>query len=443
MTEPFYQEIIRRKREGAALEDAEVVDLVAGLGDGRLTDAQAAAFAMAVCWRGLAHRETAVLTRAMADSGTRLDWRGLDRPVVDKHSTGGVGDTVSLVLAPLVAACGAAVPMIAGRGLGHTGGTIDKLEAIPGYDTQPSAETFQRIVREVGCAIAGPTARLAPADRRLYAIRDATATVESVPLIVASILSKKLAAGLDGLVMDVKFGSGAFMTTLERADGLAGSLTRVAEQAGLPTVALITDMDAPLGRAAGNAVEVAEAIRQLTAGRGDARLRAVTERLATEMLLLAGLAETPETAYRQVAAALDDGHAAERFQAMVAAHGGPSDLLERPAAHLAAAPVVREVHPRTAGIVQRVDTRALGRTVVALGGGRRQPADAIDPAVGLTGLRQVGEKAGPEQPLAVVHAADEEAAEAAAASVRAAYVLGEAHTYPLPLVAARVPLPRS
>ncbi len=433
------QETIRRKRDGQTLSEAEIAELVATLADGRLTEGQAAAFAMAVFFRGMTDEECAAMTRAMTASGSRLEWRGLDRPVLDKHSTGGIGDKVSLILAPAVAACGGAVPMISGRGLGHTGGTLDKLESIPGYDAAPGLERLARVVREVGCAIVGQTAELAPADRRLYAIRDVTATVESAPLIVASILSKKLAEGLDGLAMDVKVGSGAFMRGLPAARELAARLVRVAEQAGLPTVALVTDMDQPLGRAAGNALEVREAIAQLTGAGGEARLRMVTEALAAEMLELGGLAETPEAAHRRIEQTLVSGAAAETFQRMVAALGGPADLVERPNVYLPAAPVVRPVRPTEPGIVQRIDARALGLAVVKLGGGRRRTEDRVDPAVGLADIAGVGERVDGERPLAVVHARDEAAADAAAGRLRAAYVLGEGAARPQPLIAARLP----
>ncbi len=278
------QEIIRKKRDGRALSAAEITFFVDGLTAGRITEGQVAAFAMAVFFQGMSRAETVALTRAMTESGSRLRWHDLDGPVVDKHSTGGIGDKVSLILAPIMAACGAYVPMISGRGLGHTGGTLDKLESIPGYQTAPDLDRFRHAVRQAGCAIIGQTADLAPADRRLYAIRDVTATVESAPLIIASILSKKLAAGLDALVMDVKVGSGAFLPELDAAKELAASLVEVANDAGLPCAALLTDMSQCLGHSAGNALEVQEAIDVLT-GRGrEPRLREATLALAAELL---------------------------------------------------------------------------------------------------------------------------------------------------------------
>lgn len=414
------QETIRDKRDGMALPEAEIAAFVAGLTDGRVTEGQAAAFAMAVFFRGLSLPERVALTRAMTASGTRLAW-DLPGPVLDKHSTGGVGDAVSLVLAPLVAACGGFVPMISGRGLGHTGGTLDKLASIPGYDAAPGLDRLRRVVREVGCAIIGQTDDLAPADRRLYAIRDVTGTVESLDLITASILSKKLAAGLDGLVMDVKTGSGAFMARREDARALADSIVGVANGAGLPTRALITDMDAPLASAAGNAVEVAYAIDHLTGRCREPRFHAVTLALAAEMLLAGGLAGDAAQAEARLEEALASGRAAEIFSRMVAALGGPADLVERPQEHLKAAPVTRRVEAE--GVVAAIDTRAIGLAVIGLGGGRTRPQDGIDPAVGFTRLAMPGAGDGL---LGIVHARDETAAERAEAALRAAYRFGDA-----------------
>ena len=313
------QEIIRKKRDGGALSASEIAEFIEGLASGRISEGQVAAFAMAVFFNGMSREETVALTRAMTGSGSRLTWRDLDGPVLDKHSTGGIGDKVSLVLAPVVAACGAYVPMISGRGLGHTGGTLDKLDSIPGYATQPDLERLRAAVRTAGCAIIGQTDDLAPADRRLYAIRDVTATVESIPLIVASILSKKLAAGLDALVMDVKAGSGAFLPSFEATRELARTLVEVANGAGLRCSALLTDMSQCLGRTAGNALEVREAIDVLTGQAVHSRLREVTLALAAELLVLGGLAEDKAGAAGAAARALDSGAAAERFARMVAA----------------------------------------------------------------------------------------------------------------------------
>ncbi|MHB2166623.1 thymidine phosphorylase [Alsobacter sp. R-9] len=430
------QEIIRKKRDGGELSTGEIAFLIRGLVSGAVTEGQAAAFAMAVFFNGMSVRERVALTQAMTGSGSTLEW-DLDGPVLDKHSTGGVGDNVSLMLAPAVAACGGFVPMISGRGLGHTGGTLDKLESIPGYRAQPDVAAFRKVVADVGCAIIGQTEDLAPADKRLYAIRDVTATVESVPLITASILSKKLAAGLDGLVMDVKTGSGAFMPTFERSTELAESLALVATQAGLPTTALITDMSQPLASAAGNAVEVMNAIAYLAGDHRDERLHQVVVALGGEMLQLGGLAESVEDGWAQIDAAVGSGRAAEVFARMVAELGGPGDLLERPQAHLAEAPVRRPVHAPAAGFVREIDVRAVGLAVVALGGGRTRPQDQVDPAVGFTGLAELGAEVGPDAPIAMVHARTDAAADAAAAALRAAYLIGETAPEAEPTVLAR------
>jgi thymidine phosphorylase len=421
------QEIIRAKRDGRVLPADDIAAFVAGLTDGSVTEGQAAAFAMAVYFRGMTLDERIALTMAMTTSGTVLDWRGrggVDGPVLDKHSTGGVGDTVSLMLAPAVAACGGFVPMISGRGLGHTGGTLDKLDAIPGYRSQPDAGLFRRVVRTVGCAVIGQTADLAPADKRLYSIRDVTATVESIPLITASILSKKLAAGLDGLVMDVKVGNGAFMTKLADARALAESLATVASGAGLATTALLTDMDQPLASVAGNALEVAYACDYLAGRSREPRMHEIVVALGAEMLVSAGLATDRRAARRAVESAISTGEAAARFERMVRALGGPRGLLDDPWRHLVAAPLVVAVHPDREGVVTRIDTRAVGMTVVALGGGRTRPQDPIDHAVGLTDLAPIAAAVGADRPLALVHARDEGAAQRAAASVRAAYRVG-------------------
>ncbi len=422
-------ELIRRKRDGEELSEAEIRELVAGIADDSVTDAQVGALAMAIVWRGMTAAERVALTSAMTRSGDVLDWSEADLtgPLLDKHSTGGVGDKVSLLLAPIVAACGAAVPMISGRGLGHTGGTLDKLEAIPGYEVGVEPDRLRDVVGRVGCAIVGQTARLAPADRRLYAIRDATGTVESLPLIVASILSKKLAAGLDALVMDVKVGSGAMFHDLERARELAKALIEVAGANGLPTAALLTDMNQVLGRSAGNAVEVRESIDHLTGSANDGRLLEVTLALSAELLVLGGLHAEAGCARAAAERALESGAAAERFGAMVAALGGPSGLLEDPDRHLPAAALVREVEPPEAGIVTAIDGRAVGVAIIRLGGGRARETDPVDHSVGLTEVAALGERVGPgERPLARVHARDEESFESAAKALRSAFALGDA-----------------
>jgi thymidine phosphorylase len=389
------QELIRRKRDGGTFDPAEVRALIEGLDE--LSGAQVGALLMAIFLRGLDREETVALTQAMAESGRRMEW---DFPTADKHSTGGVGDKVSLILAPIWAACGLHVPMISGRGLGHTGGTLDKLDAIPGYRSQPERDEFARVVREVGCAIVGQTPDLAPADRRLYATRDVTGTVECTPLIVASILSKKLAAGVDHLVMDVKAGSGAFMTRREDAQELAETLVEVAQGAGMRCDALLTDMDQVLGRTAGNALEVREAIAFLKGEPVEPRLERVTYDLARVLV------PDPE---RVIA----DGSAAERFAGMVAALGGPADILERDP--LPQAPVRLEVPGD--GPVTRIDVREVGLAVLELGGGRTREDQPIDHAVGLSDVLGIGE----EGPVCTVHARDDASAQRAAERIRRAY----------------------
>jgi thymidine phosphorylase len=438
------QEIVRHKRDGRTLADEEIAFFVAGLTDGSITEGQAAAFAMAVFFRGMTRAEVVAFTRAMRDSGSVLDWSDADLPgpALDKHSTGGVGDKVSLMLAPIVAACGGAVPMISGRGLGHSGGTLDKMDALAGYTTAPDNALFRRVVREAGCAIIGQTADLAPADRRLYAIRDITATVESIPLITSSILSKKLAAGLAGLVMDVKFGSGAFMTTAQDGRALAESVVGVANGAGCATVALLTDMNEVLGTTAGNAVEVREAIAYL-AGEGgpgarEPRQHEVTMALSAELLVIGGLFGSVATARAACERALASGQAAERFARMVAALGGPADLLERPDAYLPLPEVTRPVPPARAGYVAAEDARAIGLAIVGMGGGRTRADQAIDHGVGLTHLAAVGVEVGPGRPLCLVHARSAAQAEAAAAQVRAAITVADQPPAPTPVVLERV-----
>ncbi len=430
------QEVIIAKRDGAALAAVDIKSFIAGLTTGTVSHAQAAAFAMAVFFRDMTTPERVALTLAMRDSGTVLDWSDLDGPVADKHSTGGVGDNVSLMLAPILAACGVYVPMISGRGLGHTGGTLDKFDAIPGYTTSPDNDMFRKVVREAGCAIIGQTADLAPADKVLYAIRDVTGTVESIPLITASILSKKLAAGLGALILDVKTGSGAFMPTLEKSRALADSLVSVANGAGLKTAALITDMNEPLASAAGNALEVRNAVDFLAGAHQDSRLREVTLALSAAALDLAGYAGDARAA---VETALSSGKALEHFSKMVALLGGPIDFVTRMDAHLSPAPIVRDIMAPHAGFITAIDTRGVGMGVVALGGGRRLPTDTIDFAVGFDQLLGLGQKVSVQDRLCRIHARDEAAAADATARLLAAYQItdeaGPAH----PLIAGYIP----
>lgn len=424
------QEVIRRKRDGQALPAAQIDDFVRGLVDGGWSDAQCAAMAMAIFLQGFSTTETVALTRAMTHSGEVMDWAGakLGGPVLDKHSTGGVGDKVSLMLAPIVAACGGFVPMISGRGLGHTGGTLDKMDSIPGYQTAPDTSRLRAALRGAGCAIIGQTATLAPADRRLYAIRDVTATVESIPLITASILSKKLAAGLQGLVLDVKVGNGAFAATPGMARALAQSLVDVANGAGLPTRALLTDMNQVLGHSCGNALEVLEALDFLTGARREPRLLEVTRALAAEMLVLGKLASDTAQALVLVDRALADGSALERFARMVAALGGPVDFVERGTHYLVPAPVQRVVVAQRSGWVQAMATRDIGLLVIELGGGRRVASDSVDHRVGLTEVVGLGQRVEAGELLATVHAADNTHADLACARLAQLIVLGDAPT---------------
>ena len=430
------QEIIRRKRDGEILTNAEIEFFIRGVTDETITDSQVGAFAMAVFFRDMTMQERIALTHAMLSSGERIDWRafGLDGPIVDKHSTGGVGDKVSLVLAPVVAAAGAYVPMISGRGLGHTGGTLDKLESIPGYETAPSQERFAAVVRKAGCAIIGQTADLAPADKRFYAIRDVTATVESIPLITASILSKKLAAGLDALVMDVKFGSGAFMQDMDSARTLASSIVNVATGAGTPTTALITDMNQVLGHSVGNAVEVRESVEFLTGSRQDSRLRELVLALAADMLLLAKLAKTVEQGWEQAERVLINGDAAEVFSRMVAQLGGPTDFIEHVEQYLPHATVIQPLSAGRGGMVTSIDTRAVGIVVLGMGGGRRRSDDAIDHAVGITDVCQPGDTVEQGHALATIHAASVDAAQQAAALLQDAITISDDAPVPAPSI---------
>ena len=414
--------IIAAIRDGRRPAPEELRWFAAGLASGEVTDAQAGAFAMAVLLKGLGEEGRVALTKGMRDSGKVLAW-DLPGPVVDKHSTGGIGDCTSLLLAPALAVCGAYVPMISGRGLGHTGGTLDKLEAIPGFRTGLSEAALRRQMAEVHCAIVAASADLAPADKRLYAIRDVSGTVESIDLITASILSKKLAAGLEALVLDVKCGSGAFMKTAEQAEALARALVTTAQGAGCMTSALITDMSQPLATAAGNALEVIEVMETLTGTSVNAALWDVTVALGGEALALAGLAADAEDGEGRIAEALESGAAAECFGRMVVAQGGPADFVERWPDRLPSAPVMMEVPALADGFVARIDAEALGLAVVHLGGGRLREGDRVNPSVGLSDLAGIGEEAGAGVPLAMVHAVTEDAARAAVKAVQAAYMI--------------------
>lgn len=431
------QEVIINKRNGEKLPKEDIARFIAGFAEGTVSHAQAGAFAMAIYFQDMSMDERVALTLAMRDSGTVLDWSDLDGPVADKHSTGGVGDNVSLMLAPILAAIGIYVPMISGRGLGHTGGTLDKFDSIPGYQTQPDNALFRKAVKEAGCAIIGQTSDLAPADKTLYAIRDVTGTVESISLITASILSKKLAAGLGALVLDVKTGSGAFMPTLEQSQDLARSLVDVANGAGLKTSALITDMNEPLASAAGNGLEMRNAVEFLTGKHQDARLREVTLALSAEIVLMTGKAENATWARKLVEDALDSGKATEHFSRMVTALGGPLDFVERMDQHLLVAPIIRDVFAAGQGVVAGIDTRGVGMAVVALGGGRATPTDLIDHRVGFDRLLPLGATIDGNTPIARLHAKHEASAADAEARLKAAYRIGESSTTH-PLIAGSV-----
>lgn len=434
------QEIIRKKRDGQPLSEAEIRFFINGIRDNVVSEGQIAALAMTIYFHDMSMPERVALTMAMRDSGTVLDWKSLalNGPIVDKHSTGGVGDVTSLMLGPMVAACGGYVPMISGRGLGHTGGTLDKLEAIPGFNIFPDDNAFRKIIQDVGVAIIGQTSSLAPADKRFYATRDITATVDSIPLITASILAKKLAEGLDALVMDVKVGSGAFMPTYALSQDLAQAIVGVANGAGCKTTALLTDMNQVLASSAGNAVEVREAVRFLTGEYRNPRLLEVTLALCVEMLLSGGLANDEADARAKLQAVLDNGKAAEVFGRMVAAQQGPIDFVERYDSYLPAATLSKPVYAVNPGIISAMDTRALGMAVVSLGGGRRRASDAIDYSVGLTEVARLGDKVDAQQPLAMIHANDEESWQQAADAVRSAMTLSDKAPEATPVVYKRV-----
>ena len=402
------QEIIRKKRNNQALTTEEINEFIKGVTNGSIVDAQTASLTMAIFLNKMSKEETTALTLAMRDSGDVLNWDDIDGPIIDKHSSGGVGDKISLMLAPMLAACGGYCPMISGRGLGHTGGTLDKFDSIPGYQTQPSNELFKKTVKEVGCAIIGQTGNLAPADKKIYAIRDVCATVESVDLITASILSKKLAAGLDCLVMDLKCGNGAFMDSLERAEELATSIVRVADAAGTKTKAVITDMNQVLGHNVGNALEVAEAVEYLKGENIDARMHEINLELCGELLVSCKLADTLEQAKEKLQEALDSGKALQKFQDMVTMLGGPKDFCENPWKYLPKAKIIRPVYAKQKGFIHSMDTRGIGLSIIELKGGRTTPEQKLDYATGYSEFCQIGDAVDKKTPLAIIHAQTEE-----------------------------------
>ena len=420
------QEIIRKKRNREPLTTDEIKEFIHGVTSGEIVDAQTAALTMAVFLNGMNKEETAALTLAMRDSGGVLTWKNMNGPVLDKHSSGGVGDKLSLMLAPIIAACGGYVPMISGRGLGHTGGTLDKLESIPGYQTKPSNALFEKTVKSIGCAIIGQTGNLAPADKKIYAIRDVCATVESVELITASILSKKLAAGLDFLVMDLKCGNGAFMDSLENAEELASSIVRVAEAAGTKTKAVITDMNQVLGYNVGNALEVAEAVHYLKGNNEDPRQHQITMSLCTEMLLISKLAASEEEAVTKLEKVIQSGAALEKFQQMISALGGPHDFCDKPWNYLPKAKIIRPVFATHEGYITAMNTRGIGLSIIEMKGGRITPEQKLDLSTGYSHFCQIGERVDTKnKPLALVHAQTEEQYAHASQELQRLITIGE------------------
>ncbi len=419
------QEIIRKKRSKQNLSKEEIDFFIKGVTDGSIMDSQTAALTMAVFLNGMDTEETVALTLAMRDSGNVLNWSDVNGPVVDKHSSGGVGDKVSLMLAPMVAACGGFVPMISGRGLGHTGGTLDKFDSIPGYQTMPDNKLFKKTVKEAGCAIIGQTGNLAPADKKIYAIRDVCGTVESVHLITASILSKKLAAGLDCLVMDLKCGNGAFMDNLDSARELAHSIVNVANGTGTKTSAVLTDMNQVLGRHVGNALEMLEAVEYLKGEKVDARLHAVTMELCAEILVSAGLAKERDDAMKKLENSLSSGKALEIFAKMVSTLGGPADFAEKPEKYLAEAAVIKPLYAEHAGYVNAMQTRNLGLAIIGLKGGRIRSDQQLDYATGFSEFCQIGDYVDNQKPLCFIHAQTEEDWNRTAAEIKANIKISE------------------
>ncbi len=429
-------ELIKRKRDGGSLRPQEIEAFLRAYTNGEVPDYQAAALLMAVFFRGLDEVELGAWTRAMLESGEVLDLSAIPGIKVDKHSTGGVGDKVSIPLLPLVVACGVKVPMIAGRGLGHTGGTVDKLESIPGFTVELGVERFRRQVESIGAALIGQTERIAPADRKLYALRDSTATVESIPLIASSILSKKLAEGCDALVLDVKVGSGAFMKDREAARALAKTMVGIGTQMGKKMVALLTDMDQPIGRAIGNSLEVVESIAVLR-GEGPADLEKLTVELGAEMLVLGGAANDLSEGRALIHGAIGSGAGSRAFERLIEAQGGDPRVVADPSLLPRAPRVVVAPAPR-AGTIASIQAEEVGLASVALGAGRAKKEDAIDLAVGFVLLKKVGDRVDAGEPLALVHARDEGRAEAAIARLVASFTLGEEAPASRPLVLERI-----
>tara|TARA_A100001037_G_scaffold306817_1_gene356091 strand:+ start:14606 stop:15907 length:1302 start_codon:yes stop_codon:yes gene_type:complete len=425
------QEIIRKKRDGHSLSGEEIQYYIEGIAEGLVNESHIAAFSMAVIFNGMTVDETFYLTDQMMKSGDTLNWDNLDGPVIDKHSTGGVGDKISLLLAPIVAACGIYNPMISGRGLGHTGGTLDKLESIPGYNTTPDNDHFRQVVKKVGCAIIGQTDNLAPADKIIYGVRDVTATVESIPLITASILSKKIAAGLDGLVMDIKMGNGAFADQKDFALELGKNIIHVGKEFGMKTTALITDMNQPLGTNVGNSLEVQEVIDYLTGSERDKRLHEVVLSLSAEMVIIAGLSGSKKEAIKEITRVLDSGKAAEKFEEMVMTLGGSGNILKE---KFKQSDIIKPIPATQTGFISNIQTRDVGLAVVSLGGGRKKASDTIDHSVGLTEISGLGNYIEVGQPLAMVHAKNETQANHAIELIQQAYSINDSKVDPLPIV---------
>ncbi len=401
------QEIIRKKRDHQTLTNEEINFFIKGVTDGSIVDAQTSALTMAILLNGMNVEETTALTLSMRDSGDVLNWDDIDGPIVDKHSSGGVGDKVSLMLAPMIAACGGYVPMISGRGLGHTGGTLDKFDSIPGYQTSPDNKLFKETVKNIGCSIIGQTGNLAPADKKIYALRDVCGTVESIELITASILSKKLAAGLDTLIMDLKCGNGAFMSNLDDARKLAQSIVNVANHAGTKTKAVLTDMNQVLGHSVGNAVEIQEAVEYLKGNNVDSRLHQITLELCGEILINSNLAQTLDEAKKKLQKSLDSGSALEKFAQMISALGGPKNFCDNPEKYLPHATIIKPVYSSKKGYVSGMQTREIGLSVIELKGGRITPEQKLDYATGYTEFCQIGDYVDNNKPLAVIHAQTE------------------------------------
>jgi len=428
------QEIIRKKRDNEQLSLTEIQEFISGILNGKVSESHISAFTMAVFFNGMNTDECIALTEAMMNSGDVLNWNDLNGPVIDKHSTGGVGDKVSIMLSPIIASCGIYNPMISGRGLGHTGGTLDKLESIPGYNTTPNNLIFREIVKNVGCAIIGQTANLAPVDKVIYGVRDVTATVESIPLITASILSKKLSAGLNGLVMDLKLGNGAFAKDITFAKGVGKNIIQVANHFGMKTTALITDMNQPLGHSIGNALEIIEVIEYLNCTKINPRLHEVVMALSAEILLNSEIVNDKKSGIQMANEALQNGKAGETFEKMVSELGGPNNILQNKISTFTNSPIIKPVKSDKTGVISKIDTRALGLAVVELGGGRKKTDDIINHSVGLTNVLGLGEKIINDQNLAIIHAQTEDQFKQAEKIIQNAYNISDVDIVSTPTI---------